>query len=104
LLNFFEERDEFRSVLTLDVIAAIIKNVDHGVIVQSQNGARIECKPMLQGYFYTRGSENCGGLLDGHKQFKSLRREPYPVKPTGRCLLKARLSQPQHPELGIQQA
>jgi hypothetical protein len=37
---------------------------------------------MLQGYFYTCGSEDRGGLLDGHKQFKSLRREPCPVKPT----------------------
>ena len=66
LLDFFEQRDQFRRVLTLDVVATIIENVDHSIIVQSQNGARIKRKPMLQGDLYTCGSENRGGLLDGH--------------------------------------
>src|SRR5262249_35806084 len=70
-LGLAKQRDESVGIFTLDVVTAIIKNIDHGVVIQSENGAGIEGKSMLKGDFYAGLCQYFFGLLDGHSGLKT---------------------------------
>lgn len=66
LLHCLKQDKEIFGVLALDVVTAIIKNIDHGIVIQPQYGAGIKREPMLQGDFDTSGRDNGCSLLDCH--------------------------------------
>ena len=66
LFDFLENGQERLGVLPLKVITAIVVNIDHGIVLQPQDGARVECKPMLERDVDSGWAENLDGFLDCH--------------------------------------
>ena len=62
LFNLAEGDDQRLGVCPLDVVAAIVKNVDHRVIIQPQNRPPVASKTMLEGDLDTGLQEDGFGL------------------------------------------
>ena len=69
-LGLSEQLDEFFAVGPLDVIAPVIEDVDHRIVVEAQDGPGVEGKPMLQGDSDAGRGKNRFSLGDRHMRLK----------------------------------
>jgi hypothetical protein len=61
-----ESYDQGFRVFALDIIPAVIENIDDGVVLQPQHGAGIERKTMLDGDLHTYLRDDGFSLLKSH--------------------------------------